>query len=178
MSQKFLTFPISLLGTFRIWNTFQPIFGNIRSLGKIIPPSALAMYIWEVCSIWLNWLIHLFLSNCAKVHLTNVFLVYFFWKSVFIFVNLIKLGWSESLWSSICLLGMGRTAEKCFVSWTLWNGWDYFKTTNSSQDKIGAQFFCSIFNPVTYGNFDIAPMPNDHFSSRNHYPKIESSIEK
>ena len=152
MSQKFLTFPISLLGTFRIWNTFQLIFGNIRSLGKIIPPSALAMYIWEVCSIWLNWLIHLFLSNCAKVHLTNVVLFDFFKEdtclmmrkqSVYIVAKLINLGWSESLQSSICLLGMGRTAKKCLVSWTFWNGWDCFKITNNSQDKIRAKFSSS-----------------------------------
>ena len=66
---KILDFSDFLIRNFNYIKYFATNFWKIWILGKITPPpsSALAMYIWEVCSIWLNWLIHLFLSNCKCI---------------------------------------------------------------------------------------------------------------
>ena len=83
-------------------------------------------------------------------------------------INFIKLGWSYSLRSSICLLGMGRRGEKCTGTWIFWNGWDYSKTKNPFQDKIKA-ILLEFFNPVSDSlhQLQIASISNNHLLSRN-----------
>ena len=50
------------------------------------------------------------------------------------------------------------------------------KQQTHPKSKLGCNSFLLFFNPVSYSNFKIALIFNDHFFSRNHYPKLDSTI--